>query len=169
MKKLIQLILAGMMLAPMSLNAQDTKSFVKQYKKQHDFTVVTLGKPVMRMLNLFTKKDRMEGDASQILKHTDAVQVLAFEGGRARGEAFNSEVLDFCTANQYEELIEVTEFGETVKIFCKTEEEAITGLIILNGWNRKYFDEMVCIKGRFTNEDLQTLAGKNGKQIAGLN
>jgi len=44
MKKLIQMILTGTMIASMSLNAQqDAKSFVQQYKKQDGFTGIPLG------------------------------------------------------------------------------------------------------------------------------
>ena len=169
MKKLIQLTLAGMMFATMSLSAQqDTKSFVKQYQKQDGFTTVTIGKPAMRMLSLFARIGDKE--ASQLLKHVNAIQVLSFERGwdKNRCKTFSSEALAFCDANGYEELIEVVEYNETVKIFCKTEKDAITGLIILNRSNRSSSAEMVCINGKFTFDDIQSITEGVGKNIAKL-
>jgi len=56
MKKLFQLIFTGMMIVPMNLQAQqDAKSFVRQYKKQDGFTVITISKPAMSMISLFAK------------------------------------------------------------------------------------------------------------------
>ncbi len=166
MKKIFQLILVGMMIVPMSLNAQDTKSFVKQYKKQDGFTVVSLGKPAMRMISLFAKAGK-DKDASQVLKRVKTIQVLAFDGSCTKGETFHNEALAFCDANQYEEMIEVVDYDDTVKIFCKTEGEAITGLIVLNRSHRDSSAEMVCLKGKFTYDDLQLITN-NGKNIAGI-
>jgi len=172
MKKLFIMTLAGMMFVNMGLNAQqDTKSFVKQYQKQEGFTTVTIGKPIMRMLSLFAKFD--DDETLQMLKRVDAIQVISFERGsdNNRYETFSNEALAFCNANGYEELIEVTEHSETVKIFGKTEEETITGLIILNRSNRGSSATMVCINGKFTLDDVQSITGnvgKKGKNIAGL-
>ena len=168
MKKLIQLILAGIMIVPMSLNAQqDSKKFVGQYKKQDGFTVVTIGKPVMTMLSLFAKVG-MDKEAAQTLKCVHALQVLSFDcrWDKTRGERFNSEALNFCNANNYEELIEVVEHNETVKIFGKTEGETITGLIVLNSSNRASSVDMVCIKGKFSLDELSSITGSFGKKIA---
>ena len=53
MKKLIQLIpLVGMVIAPMS---QDAKSFIQRYTRQDGFSVVTIGKPAMKMISHFIK------------------------------------------------------------------------------------------------------------------
>jgi len=172
MKKLFIITLAGMMFVNMSLNAQqDTKSFVKQYQKQEGFTTVTIGKPIMRMLSLFAKFD--DDEASQMLRHVDAIQVLAFERGSDKNqcETFNNEAMAFCNVNGYEELIEVVEHSETVKIFGKTEGKTITGLIILNRSNKGSSAAMVCINGKFTFDDVQSITGnveKNGKNITGL-
>ena len=79
MKKLIQMILAGTIIASMSLNAQqDAKSFVRQYKKQDGFTVIAIGKPAMTMISLFAKAG-MDREAAEMLKRIDAIQVLAFD------------------------------------------------------------------------------------------
>ena len=170
MKKITQLILAGMMIISMNLNAkQDTKSFVKQYKNQDGFTVVTIGKPAMKLINLFAKMS--DNEASQIISRVNGIQVLAFDKGwdKNRGEAFNNEALAFCDDNQYDELIEMVESGETVKIFCKIEGESITGLIVLNRANNNSSAEMVCLSGKFTFDDLQTITNRNGKNLIGLN
>ena len=159
-----------MMFVTMSLNAQqDTKSFVKQYQKQENFTTVTIGKPAMRMLSLFAKS--ADKEASQMLKRMDAIQILEFGRGceKNRYETFCNEVLAFCNANGYEELIEVAEHNEKVIIFAKTEEAAITGLIILDRSNKGV--DMVCINGKFSFSDIQSMTGKigiNGKNVAGL-
>jgi len=172
MKKLFIMTLTGMMFVNMSLNAQqDTKSFVKQYQKQDGFTTVTIGKPIVRMLSLFAKFE--DEEVSQIFKHMNAIQILAFERGsnKNRCETFNNEMLVFCNANGYEELVEVVKHDDTVKIFCKTEGDAITGLIILNRSNQGSSAAMVCINGKFTFEDVQSITGnvgKTGKNIAGL-
>ena len=171
MTKLVKLTLIGMMLAPMSLNAQQgAKSFVEQYKKQDGFTVVTIGKPAMRMIYLFAKAGMiMENADAQILKFVDAVQVISFDSGRDkdRRETFNSEALAFCNASCYEELIEVVvERNETVKIFCKTEDEAITELIVLCSGSERSSVEMVCINGKFAFDDIQTVTGSFEKKLA---
>jgi len=76
MKKLIQMILTGKMIASMSLNAQqDAKSFVQQYKKQDGFTVITIGKPAMSMISLFAKAG-MDREAVEMLNRINPVQVL---------------------------------------------------------------------------------------------
>jgi hypothetical protein len=167
MKKIFQLILVGIMIVPMSLNAQDTRSFVKQYRKQDGFTAVTIGKPAMRIISLFAKAGK-DKDASQVLKRVKAIQVLAFDGGRTEGETFHNEALAFCDANRYEEMIEVVDCDDTVKIFCKTEGETVTGLIVLNRSNRDSSAEMVCLKGKFTSADLQLITNDHGKNIAGI-
>jgi hypothetical protein len=175
-KKIFRLILAGIMIAmsmssmSMNLNAQDIKCFVKQYKKQDGFTVVTVGKPVMKMIGLFAKAG-MEKDEAQIIKCVDAVQILAFDRrcDNVRSETFNSELLTFCDANRYEELIEIVEHDGTVKIFCKTEGETITGLIVLNRSNRDASAEMMSLRGKFTSDDLPLLLDGFGKKIARVN
>ena len=163
MKKLIQMILAGMMILPMSLNAQhNPKCFIKQYKNQNGFTVITFGKPAMNMISLIAKAGD-EREIAQILKRVDGIQILAFERGRdkAQGETFISEMLAFCKGNRYEEMVEVVGPDETVRIFGKTEGETITGLMILNRSNRGNSTAMISLTGRFTVDDLHTI-NKNG-------
>jgi len=170
MKKLIQMILTGTMIVSMSLNAQqDAKNFVQQYKKQDGFTVISIGKPAMCMLSLFAKTS-MDREAAEMLKRIDAIHVLVFERGndKARSESFISDALIFCNVNRFEELIEVVEHNETVKIFGKTEGETIIGLIVLNTSKRGDSAQMVCLTGKFTIDDLQSINGKNGKNIAGI-
>ena len=168
MRKIIQLMIAGLMIVSLNLNAQqDAKSFVKQYKKQDGFTVVSIGKPAMKLMSLFAKAS--DNEASQVISRVDAIQVLVCDSwNKTRNESFNNEALTFCDANRYDELIEVIEQNETVKIFCKTEGESITGLIILTHSNHHDI-AMVCLSGRFTANDLQTITKSNGKHIAGLN
>ena len=170
MEKLIQMILTGTMIASMSLNAQqDAKSFVQQYKKQDGFTVITIGKPAMSMISLFAKAG-MDREAAEMLKRINAVQVLVFDSGhdKARSETFTSEALTFFDASHFEELIEVVERDKTVKIFGKTEDETITGLIVLNISNCVGSANMVCLTGKFTIDDLQSINGSNGNKIAGF-
>jgi len=170
MKKLVQMILTGTMIVSMSLNAQqDAKSFVQQYKKQDGFTVITIGKPMMSMVSLFAKASK-SSEAAQMLKRINAIHVLDFECGwdKARSESFIREAMAFCDENRYEEFIEVVEHDETVKIFGKTEGEVITGLIVLNRSNRRGSSAMICLTGKFTIDDLQSINGSNGKKIAGF-
>ena len=163
MKKLIQLILAGIMILPMSLNAQNNaKSFVQQYKKQEGFTVVTIGKPVMKILRLF--ENAMDGNDAAMIRCVDVIHVLNFEGGRdgTRGKPFISEALTFCEANRYEELIEVVEQHETLKFLGKTDGEYITSLIVLTYSNGGNNAEMVCLTGNLTIDVLQAFYGGKG-------
>ena len=164
MKKLVQMTLVGMMFVSMSLNAQqDTKSFVQQYKKQDGFTVITLGKPAITMVSLFARGKSRE--AAQALKNVDALQILDFEAGcKARAETFNSEALSFINNSRFDEFIEVVDSDDTVKIFCKTEGETITGLVILVRSNLDASEQMVCIKGKFDLDDLLSLNGQFAKK-----
>ena len=162
MKKLIQLIIAGMMILPVSLNAQQNpKCFIKQYKKQNGFTVITIGKPAMNMFSLIAKAGD-EKEIAQIFKRTDGIQILAFDSRHcmAQGETFICEMLAFCKDNRYEELVEVVGPEETVRIFGRTEGEIITGLMILNRSNRGNSAEVVSLTGNFTVEDLHTINKK---------
>jgi hypothetical protein len=168
MKKLINLILIGIMMVPMSINAQqDTKSFVQQYKHKDGFTVVNIGKPAIRMVGMIAKVGREE-QLSQILKSVDALRVLSFncEWDKSQTEHFNCEALFFCDA-YYDELIEVVDNNETVKIFGKIENNAITEMIILSCSSHSSVD-MVCISGKFAFDDIQSLCGNFGKKIAGI-
>ena len=174
MKKLIQMILTGTMIATMSLNAQqDAKNFVQRYKNQDGFTVLTIGKPAMNMFSLFVKSGMTsdeDKETLQMFRRTDAIQVLAFNRAydKARSESFITEALNFCDANRYVELIEMVERDETVRIFGKTEGNAITGLIVLNRSNREGSAAMICLTGKFTAADLQSVNGAQGRKIAGL-
>ena len=166
MTKLIQLTLIGMMIVPMSLNAQqDAKCFVNQYKKQDGITVISIGKPVMKMVGFFAKVGGMaDKEEMQMLRCVDAVQVLSIDrGGKHRSDKFNSEALAFCNANRYEELIEVVDSKDMVKIFCKTEGETITDLLILNHSRQGTSSAMICISGKFTLDDLRQVSGNFGK------
>ena len=159
MKKLIQLIFAGMMILPMSLNAQQNpKCFVKQYKNQNGFTVITFGKPAMNMISLIAKAGD-EKEIAQLFKRVDGIQILAFErrNDKAPDETFISEMLAFCKDNRYEEMVEVVGPDETVLIYGKTEGKTITGLMILNRTNRGNSTGMVSLTGNFTADDLNNL------------
>ena len=164
MKKLIQLIIAGMMIVSVNLNAQqNTRCFVQQYKKQEGFTVITIGKPAMKMISLFAKASN-DKETAQIIKRIDGIQLLVFERERDKiqDKTFIDEMLAFCDDNRYEEMIEVVKNGKTVKIFGKTEDEAITGLMIMNSSNCGD-SAMVCLTGRFAIDDLQMFIDCNRK------
>jgi len=166
MKRIIQLILVGFMIAPIGAKAQQSaKCFVQQYKRQEGFTVVTLGRPMMSFAGLFAKAAK-EKEAADMLRRVDGVQILAFEPGRGRmqSERFFSEMMAFVGDNRYEELMEVIEHGNTVKIFGKTADETITGLIVYASSNHGNSTAMVSLTGRFTVDDLQNF-NKKGSSI----
>ena len=170
MKKFVQLTLLGMMIVSLSVNAQqDAKSFVQQYKNQDGFTVITIGKPAIRMASLFVRASA-DKDAAQALKYVEALQILTFNRGwdNSHAEKFNSEALKFFDTNQFEEMIEVVEPDNTVKILCKIESETITDMIILNRSKRDTSVDMVCIKGRFKLEDIHSMSSNFGVKVAGM-
>ena len=152
-----------MMIVPMSLQAQkDVKSFVEQYKKKEGFTVITIGKPIMSMVGVFAKfgKDK---ETAEIVKRVSTIQVV---DGWCKN--FFNETVTFCSANQYEELIEIVEHDEIMKIFGKIEGEAITGLIVLSHSHLDNSVDMVSLTGKFTFDDIQSITGNKGKISAGF-
>jgi hypothetical protein len=149
MKKLIQLIFIGIMLVPMGLQAQqDVRNFVEQYKRRPDFTVITIGKPLMSIAGMIVKFSD-DKDAAEIIKRINTIHVVNGEDDKT----FASEALAFCSDNRYEELVEVVESGETTKILGKIEGKIISELIFINS-SKVGSSVMVCLSGRFDMDDV---------------
>ena len=149
MKKIIQLIFIGIMLVPMGLQAQqDVRNFVEQYKRRPDFTVITIGKPLMSIAGMIVKFSD-DKDAAEIIKRINTIHVVNGEGDKT----FANEALAFCSDNKYEELVEVVESGETTKILGKIEGKIISELIFINS-SKGGSSVMVCLNGKFDMDDV---------------
>ena len=149
-----------------ALSAQeaDTKSFAKQYAKKDGFTVVTISKAAMKLMTLFSKSDN-----DDMLSKIDRVQIISAEPrGQGNANSFTNEVLEFCKANLFEEIMEVEDAKEQVKIFCRSDEGKITDFIIWNYSQSDASTNLVCVNGKFTPENVSTMVNTRGKGIVGL-
>lgn len=95
-------------------------------------------------------------DFDKLSKHMDGIRVIVFDKGR-NDVNFPDELKTFLDSGKYEELVNVVEEDETVRIMVQLDGKNIKDLLILV--NSDDEDVLVQMKGDFTFADLAGMSG----------
>jgi hypothetical protein len=142
----------------------DSQSFVKSWSEADGFLVMTINKAGIRFVRLLAKVTNPKDDTSFLSKVSHIQMLLLDEGYEKNVRPFKEAFGGFCDAAKYEPAMKVEDADGQKEIFCKIENDCITGMIILNESNGSL--QMVCLNGRFEPEDIEpALSGKEMKGI----
>ena len=150
-----------------SVQATDTEKFVSQYSGQYGYTVVTLGKPAIRMMLIVSRISGSSSEDVKLMSNTESVRIISLDvnSPKDRIDAFVSNVLQFSGSTGFEKFVTVEELASSVIVFSRLDNDTITGLIILDVDETLKTVDAVFVDGKFSFEDVSGLASSNFKMF----
>lgn len=156
MKHFFRLLLFILLTAPFA-NAQNEAltGFIEKHKNESGFTYAFLSKDLFEVVTRTDIQDKDWKKLHNVVKNIGSLSILAADSAENAWSLYK-EVLPLVPADAFDELLTVRDGKENVRIWAKTEESAVTDLILLVGSPEEFV--LVCFAGNLELGNLAELA-----------
>jgi hypothetical protein len=155
MKKIV--LMFAVLAVPVILLAQNSAidKLFNKYRGQEGVTTVQISPELFQIVKAMEIEDIDKHDIP--LDKIASIKILTIEDGEGfEGVNFYDEVKNELDVSDFAEVITVDDGDETVRMWMKTEKEAVMEFLLIVGGDDNV---LIHITGNFTMKDLEGLAG----------
>jgi hypothetical protein len=167
MKKWIGTLWMVLLLTAVQAQDDAIMRFFSKYMEDDNFSRVYISPKMMQMAGGFLKSEADSGteekDLGELMQKVRGIRILS--GEKVNGKSLYNEAMNTLNRNQYEDLMDVQDKGQSLKFMVREENGKISELLMISGSETEF--TLLSMLGSFTYQDLNILAEKTN--LPGMN